>query len=72
MNGTVNFLPTPRVTSRDVELDGKFVPKGTMVNVNIYDLHHNENIWQDPDTFNPDRFAEGGEADQLAGRGLSW
>ncbi|CAO3624124.1 unnamed protein product [Cunninghamella echinulata] len=72
INGTVNFLPTPRITSRDIELDGKYVPKGTMVNVNIYDLHHNKNIWQDPDTFNPDRFAEGGEADQLAGRGLSW
>ncbi|CAO3646121.1 unnamed protein product [Cunninghamella blakesleeana] len=72
MNGTVTVLPTPRVANKDVELDGKLVPKGTLVNVNIYDLHHNPNIWRNPETFNPDRFADGGEAESLAGSGFSW
>lgn len=52
----------PRVATEDTELSGVFIPKGTYVNVDIYDIHHNESVWKRPNEFNPDRFAEEGES----------
>ncbi|KAI8336985.1 cytochrome P-450 cyp509A1 [Chlamydoabsidia padenii] len=72
INGSVVTLITPRRATADVTLSNVFIPKDTLVNVNIYDLHHNPNVWDDPETFNPDRFKAGGEADQKAGSGMSW
>ncbi|SAL96577.1 hypothetical protein [Absidia glauca] len=72
INGSVVALITPRRTTADVTLSNVFIPKDTLVNVNIYDLHHNPNVWDEPETFNPDRFAAGAEADQKAGGGMSW
>lgn len=72
MNGSVVSLVSPRKTTKDVQLSGYFIPEGTLVSVNMYDLHHNPNVWKDPETFDPDRFAPGGEADQQAGGGMAW
>ncbi|CAO3622916.1 unnamed protein product [Cunninghamella echinulata] len=66
----VLFLVSPREATKDFNLNGTFIPKGTQLNVSIYDLHHSSNVWNDPDTFNPDRFAPGGEADKKAG--MAW
>ncbi|CAO3646125.1 unnamed protein product [Cunninghamella blakesleeana] len=71
MNGSVVSLVSPRKTTKDVQLSGYFIPKDTLVSVNMYDLHHNPTVWHDPETFNPDRFATGGEADQQAGGGMA-
>ena len=35
---------------------GYFIPKGTLVMVNIWDLLHDPKTYADPMTFNPDRF----------------
>ncbi|ORX55729.1 cytochrome P450 [Hesseltinella vesiculosa] len=72
LDGPATILATPRVASKDVELAGSgiVIPKGTKLNINVYGMHHWHAIWKDPDTFNPDRFAEGGEADQKTG--LAW
>ncbi|ORY07247.1 cytochrome P450 [Basidiobolus meristosporus CBS 931.73] len=35
---------------------GYAIEKGTVAQINIYSLHHNPNIWKDPEVFNPDRF----------------
>ena len=45
-----------RVTSQDMELDGHVVPMGTEVTVLMYSLHHNANVWPEPEKFDPDRF----------------
>ncbi|KAF6201759.1 hypothetical protein GE061_004154 [Apolygus lucorum] len=46
-----------RLLIQDVTLpDGQVVPKGTKVSINIFLTHRNPKYWEDPDTFNPDRF----------------
>ncbi|KAI7881134.1 cytochrome P450 [Lichtheimia hyalospora FSU 10163] len=61
-----------RETREDTELQGQFIPKGTRMSLDIYDLHHNPTVWNDPDTFKPQRFEPGGEAERLAGSGMTW
>ncbi|ORZ04759.1 cytochrome P450 [Absidia repens] len=56
----------PRQTTEDTNLVGIHLPKGTPIVVDIYDLHHNPHVWDDPETYDPSRFAPGGEADQKA------
>ncbi|KAI9304538.1 cytochrome P-450 cyp509A1 [Cunninghamella echinulata] len=70
ISNSVLHLVTPRVATQDVNLNGTFIPKGTQVNVNIYGLHHSSKVWDDPETFNPDRFAPGGEAEKQ--NGIAW
>ncbi|KAI9307136.1 cytochrome P-450 cyp509A1 [Cunninghamella echinulata] len=72
INGSVLFLLSPRLVAEDVNLNGTFIPKGSQVNVNIYDTHHSSNVWNDPESYNPDRWSPGGEAEQLAGKGMAW
>ncbi|KAI9307143.1 cytochrome P-450 cyp509A1 [Cunninghamella echinulata] len=66
------FLVSPRKVTQDVDLNGIFLPKGSLVNPNIYDTHHSSNVWHDPETFNPDRWSPNGEAEQLADKGMAW
>jgi len=32
------------------------VPSGTVLHLNIYDIHRDPNFWPNPDVFDPDRF----------------
>jgi cholesterol 24(S)-hydroxylase len=69
--------PAPRVVPRLVTEDtvlpsGLFVPKGSLVTVNIFNLHHSEKVWKNSNQFNPDRFTEDGEASREAGEGMTW
>lgn len=47
-----------RSLTEDVELKkvGVTLEKGTAANVNIYTLHHNPHVWENPDVYDPDRF----------------
>lgn len=38
------------------DVAGYTVPKGSWVAVNMYHIHHNPEIWGDPETFRPERF----------------
>ncbi|KAJ8949882.1 hypothetical protein NQ318_010516 [Aromia moschata] len=35
---------------------GYFIPKGTVLNIHIYDLHRDPEVYPDPEKFDPDRF----------------
>ena len=62
MYSPVDFL-VPRVAVKDTSLSGVVIPKGTQITVSTYQLHHNPRVWENPDTFDPERFATGNEYD---------
>ena len=43
---------------QDVELSGYVIPAGVTVMANMYAIHRDERIWQNPDHFNPSRFID--------------
>ncbi|KYN33648.1 Cytochrome P450 4C1 [Trachymyrmex septentrionalis] len=45
-----------RVLSKDLQTQTHLVPSGTILHVNIYDIHRDPNFWPNPDVFDPDRF----------------
>ncbi|XP_048743248.2 ultra-long-chain fatty acid omega-hydroxylase-like isoform X2 [Ostrea edulis] len=46
-----------RVTTKDTMLDGHPIPSGTTIGIQIYNLHHNKAVWDDPYTYKPERFS---------------
>lgn len=60
----VSFLPftIPHCTTKDTILNGYFIPQNTCVFINLYQVNHDETLWEDPYLFNPKRFlTENGE-----------
>ena len=51
---SVPFLA--RVTTEDCEIDGYKIPKGTQLGVFVVSIHHNPDVWKNPETFDPERF----------------
>lgn len=47
---------TIRQAKEDDRLGGYPVPAGSGVFINIYSLHHNPDVWDNPEGFDPDRF----------------
>lgn len=45
-----------RQTTRDLELDGIHIPRATRVWVPACAIHRDADSWEDPMSFNPDRF----------------
>ncbi|MFF9026678.1 cytochrome P450 [Streptomyces iakyrus] len=45
-----------RVAAEDVELGGRAIPAGTMILYSAYALHHNPELFPDPETFDPGRW----------------
>ena len=46
LNTAVPFIS--RELTEDMYIDGYYVPKGTLVNVNMYAIMHNPEVWDDP------------------------
>jgi len=55
------FPPGPAIGARRVDKDtivGDYsIPKGTLIQPNIYAIHHSEEYFIDPEKFDPDRFS---------------
>jgi cytochrome P450 len=49
------LLPTRQV-DRDCEFEGVKIPKGALMWLGIYAIHHNPAYWTHPEQFDPDRF----------------
>nr|Q50LH4.1 RecName: Full=Trifunctional (S)-stylopine synthase 2/(S)-nandinine synthase/(S)-canadine synthase; Short=STS; AltName: Full=Cytochrome P450 719A3; Short=EcCYP719A3; Short=EcCYPA [Eschscholzia californica]BAD98249.1 stylopine synthase [Eschscholzia californica] len=49
-------LAIPHKACKDTSLMGNKINKGTRVMVNLYALHHNKNVFNDPFKFMPERF----------------
>ncbi|XP_064596440.1 cytochrome P450 2U1-like [Liolophura sinensis] len=49
-------IGVPRVTTTDVTFRGYIIPEKTKVMANIWLIHHDDKIWDDPWEFKPQRF----------------
>jgi len=45
-----------RSLNEDCEIEGHVIPKDTQCLIMLFLIHHNEEIWEDAERFNPDRF----------------
>ena len=53
------YPPVPqilRTTTTDTEIEGCIFPKGTMVNIAIFQIHRHPDIWENPNEYNPLNF----------------
>ncbi|XP_041838882.1 cytochrome P450 2U1 [Melanotaenia boesemani] len=51
-------LAIPHMASETAEFRGYTIPKGTVIFPNLWSVHRDPTMWEDPDTFNPARFLD--------------
>ena len=51
-------LGVPRMCTRDTNIGEYHVPKGTTVTLNMWAIHHDPSVWENPMKFDPTRFLD--------------
>ncbi|GAB6027359.1 hypothetical protein CHUAL_001635 [Chamberlinius hualienensis] len=51
-------LSIPHRTLEDAKVFGYTIPKGTTCHSNLYAVHHDPTLWNDPEVFRPERFLD--------------
>ncbi|NXG80731.1 CP1A4 protein, partial [Baryphthengus martii] len=53
-----SYMPftIPHSTTKETVLNGYYIPKGTCVFINQWQVNHDEKLWKDPSAFKPERF----------------
>ncbi|MCJ8730262.1 hypothetical protein PDJAM_G00182300 [Pangasius djambal] len=51
-------LAIPHMTSKTTEFRGYTIPKGTVILPNLWSVHRDPTVWENPDDFNPSRFLD--------------
>ena len=55
-NPNTLYCRVDRVAERDTKIKDLEIPKGMIVAVPVYAIHHDPKIWPEPEKFNPYRF----------------
>ena len=55
---TILPLGVPRKTTCNTLIDGKAIPGGTQVILNLWAIHHDEREWKSPELFEPERWLD--------------
>eukprot|EP00058_Branchiostoma_floridae_P007460 XP_002592948.1 hypothetical protein BRAFLDRAFT_65534 [Branchiostoma floridae] len=62
VNETLRIYPGAkrfdRVCKEDIEVKGLHIPAGTIINIPAYAIHHDPEIWPEPEKFRPERFSK--------------
>ena len=45
-----------RVASKDYQLGDYHIGKGAIISVPVYPIHHDPNVWPEPEKFIPERY----------------
>ena len=59
------YRRTSRQTTAPLEVNGVALPIGSEVTVVPYLIHRFPGVWRDPETYRPERFLRGGEAERV-------
>ncbi|KAI8335985.1 cytochrome P450 [Choanephora cucurbitarum] len=62
----------PRRAKEDTVISGTFIPKDSIVAIDIYNAHHHQDVWENENVFDPERFRKTNYDGRHAGKGISW
>ncbi|KAK7303842.1 hypothetical protein RJT34_14759 [Clitoria ternatea] len=63
-------LLLPHCPSEDCTIGGYHIPRDTIILTNAWLIHRDPKLWNDPDSFKPERFQNDGEVNKLIAFGL--